>query len=220
MRASSPLLVLVSIFGVLAYLILPILGWGSFSGFFAHPTRTALMVVTVIAAVVAPFARSSFGGGVREDRGNRWVLVPLLLISLANGFVPAYTDVRGIWTLDGDTVRYAGLALYLVGIVLRMWPVFVLGPRFSPVVAIQKDHALVTGGIYGVIRHPSYVGLLVTMLGWVLVFRSAIGVLLVLLMVPALIARIEAEEKLLAAEFGDAYAAYRAHTWRLVPYVY
>ncbi len=57
-------------------------------------------------------------------------------------------------------------------------------------------------------------------LGWALAFRSAVGVLLVLLLVPPLIARIHAEERLLGSEFGEEYDAYRARTARLIPGVY
>jgi protein-S-isoprenylcysteine O-methyltransferase Ste14 len=219
MRAPTPFTLLVPVISVVIFLALPIIAWGDVAGFFAHPARAAVVLISILAAAVAPFAGAS-SGGEREDRGNRWVLVPLFVISIALGFLPAYTDVRNFWTLDGDAVRYSGLVIYVVGIVLRLWPVFVLGPRFSPVVAIQRGHALVTTGIYARIRHPSYLGLLVTALGWALVFRSAIGVLLVLLIFPAIVARIEAEERFLAAEFGEPYAAYRARTWRLVPHLY
>jgi protein-S-isoprenylcysteine O-methyltransferase Ste14 len=41
---------------------------------------------------------------------------------------------------------------------LPLWPVFVLGQRFSGLVAIQPGHTLVTSGVYGVIRNPSYAG--------------------------------------------------------------
>jgi hypothetical protein len=99
-------------------------------------------------------------------------------------------------------VRYAGLALYVVGVILRIAPVFVLGRRFSGLVAIQEGHELVTGGLYRFIRHPSYLGLLLGQLGWVLVFRSAIGVLVALLLLPPLVARMNSEEALLQSEFG------------------
>ena len=85
-----------------------------------------------------------------------------------------------VWTIDGDAVRWLGVVLFVVGGALRLWPVYVLGHRFSGLVAIQPGHALVTTGIYSVIRHPSYLGLFVNALGWALVFRSAVGVLLAL----------------------------------------
>ena len=97
---------------------------------------------------------------------------------------------------------------------------FVLGRRFNGLVAIQPGHTLVTRGIYSVIRHPSYLGLLVNALGWALAFRSGVGVLLTALTIPPLIARIRAEERLLRAQFGDAYDAYRSRTSRLLPGIY
>jgi len=78
----------------------------------------------------------------------------------------------------------------------------------------------VTGGIYRDIRHPSYLGLLISTLGWGLAFNSWVGVLLAAFLLPPLIARIHAEERLLASQFGDEYAAYRSRTWRLIPGVY
>jgi protein-S-isoprenylcysteine O-methyltransferase Ste14 len=78
----------------------------------------------------------------------------------------------------------------------------------------------VTSGVYGIIRHPSYLALLINSLGWSLAFRSGIGVILTLLLIPPLLARINAEEKLLQAQFGDQYNAYCSHTWRLIPRLY
>ncbi len=97
---------------------------------------------------------------------------------------------------------------------------FVLGRRFSGLVAIQPGHTLVTGGVYSIVRNPSYLGLLVNSLGWALAFRSAVGLLLAALAVPPLVARIRAEEALLRAQFGDEYDAYFARTWRLIPWLY
>lgn len=103
---------------------------------------------------------------------------------------------------------------------MRIWPVFVLGNRFSGLVAIQPGHRLVTTGIYRVIRHPSYLGLLISTLGWGLAFRSGIGVLLAGLLFPPLLARIRAEEKLLRSQFGAEYDSYRTRTSRLIPGLY
>jgi protein-S-isoprenylcysteine O-methyltransferase Ste14 len=96
----------------------------------------------------------------------------------------------------------------------------VLGHRFSGLVAIQPGHELVTSGIYGLIRHPSYLGLMINALAWALAFRSMLGVLLTALLIPPLIARIRSEENLLRAQFGADYDAYRARTSRLLPGLY
>lgn len=206
--------------GTAAYFALAILGWGGLAAFFSHLSLIALAVATAILVAVAYFAGGSLSPGVREDRGNRWVVGAFGLIGLLLGFLPAYTDRIEFWTIDRETVRWFGIALYLVGGALRLWPVFVLGHRFSGLVAIQPGHTLVTSGIYGVIRHPSYLGLLLNSLGWVLAFRSGVGVVLVVVLVPLLMARIRSEEALLYDQFGAEYDAYRARTSRLIPGVY
>ena len=144
----------------------------------------------------------------------------LALLGLLAAYLPAYTDRKALCSLDGESFRWLGVALYAAGGTLRIWPVFVLGRRFSGLVAIQPGHALVTNGIYGVIRHPNYLGLLVNALGWALAFRSGVGVLLTALMILPLLARMRAEEALLRAHFGAEYDAYRRRTWRLIPGFY
>jgi protein-S-isoprenylcysteine O-methyltransferase Ste14 len=216
----TPSLVFITLVGTFVYLGLAVLGWGGFAAFFSHPPLTALAIATFVMAGISLFSGGSISPGEREDRANRWVIVAFALIGLLLGYLPAYTDRKEFWTLDGDAIRWLGVALFAVGGALRLWPVFVLGRRFSGLVAIQPRHTLVTSGVYGVIRHPSYLGLLVNSLGWSLAFRSGVGVLLTALTIPPLIARIHAEEKLLRSQFGDEYNAYSARTSRLIPGLY
>jgi protein-S-isoprenylcysteine O-methyltransferase Ste14 len=216
----TPRLAFITVVGTLAYLGLAILGWGSFAAFFSHPALIALVIVGFVLTGVALFSGGNLSPGEREDKGNRWVLAAFGVIGLLLAYVPAYTDRTDVWTLDGDAIRWLGVVLFAAGGALRIWPVFVLGRRFSGLVAIQSGHTLVTSGVYGVIRHPSYLGLLVNALGWALAFRSGVGVLLTALTIPPLVARIRAEERLLRAQFGDAYDAYRSRTSRLLPGIY
>jgi protein-S-isoprenylcysteine O-methyltransferase Ste14 len=206
--------------GTAAYLGLAILGGGGFAAFFSHKALVALAVTLFVMAGAAAFAGGNLSSGVREDRSNRWVIAAFALIGLIAAYLPAYTDGKEFWTLDGDAIRWLGVLLFAAGGALRIWPVFVLGDRFSGLVAIQPGHTLVTGGIYGVIRHPSYLGLLVSSIGWGLAFRSGVGVLLAALMIPPLLARISAEERLLREEFGAGFEAYCARTFRLIPGIY
>ncbi len=154
---------------------------------------------------VSLFSAGNLSPGEREDRGNRWVLAAFAVIGLLNGYLPALTDRLDFWTFGGDGVRWLGVVLFTAGGAVRLWPVFVLGRRFSGLVAIQPGHTLVTTGIYSVIRHPSYLGLLVSSLGWGLAFRSGVGILLAVLSLVPVIGRIRAEEVLLHSEFGAEY---------------
>jgi protein-S-isoprenylcysteine O-methyltransferase Ste14 len=206
--------------GSAAYLGLAVFGEGGMSAFFAHPALVGLAVSFAATVVVALFAGGNLSSGVREDRQNRWVLIAFGVIGLLIGFVPAWTDRLEFWTLDGDNIRWLGVVLFAIGGALRLWPVFVLGDRFSGLVSIQPGHALVTSGIYSVIRHPSYLGALIYSLGWSLAFRSGAGVLLTVLLIPPLVARIRSEESLLHRQFGAEYDAYRARTSRMIPGVF
>jgi len=217
---TLPVRVAFVVVGTILYLGLAVFGWGGFAAYFTNPARAALAVALLALAVVSVFAGGNLSTGEREDRGNRWVIAAFAVIGLLAGYVPALTDRMELWTFDGDGIRWSGVVLFALGGALRIWPVFVLGRRFSGLVAIQPGHTLVTDGPYRIIRHPSYLGLLVNSLGWALAFRAGAGVLLTALLVPPLLARINAEERLLRSAFGAAYDAFRTRTWRLIPGLY
>ncbi|QOF70705.1 isoprenylcysteine carboxylmethyltransferase family protein [Aminobacter sp. SR38] len=213
-------ILILGVAGTLVSLGLAILGAGGFMAFFSNPSRTAAAILTVVLMVVALFSSANLSPGEQEDRANRWVLPALGVIGLLSAFLPAYDDRIDFWTIGGETIRWIGVALFAAGGMLRLWPFFVLGSRFSGLVAIQPGHRLVTSGIYALIRHPSYLGLLVNALGWALVFRSGVGVILVGLTLVPLVARIRSEELLLRTHFGAEYDDYARRTWRLVPGLY
>ncbi|MBX6316760.1 MAG: isoprenylcysteine carboxylmethyltransferase family protein [Isosphaeraceae bacterium] len=219
-RMPSPAALLLMILSGVLFLGLAAWGWGSGSGLLAHPARAGACLVVVLATVAALFAGLNLSGFQRPGAHGYWLLVPIALITVALAWLPAYTDRRDLGTLDGDMVRYLGLALLAIGSVLRVGPMFVLGRRFTWPLATHEEHRLVTTGFYRFIRHPSYLGALLGGIGWVLVFRSGIGLLLMGLLVPVFLAVIRAEEALLRSEFGEAYAAYQRRTWRLLPFLY
>jgi protein-S-isoprenylcysteine O-methyltransferase Ste14 len=212
--------ILLTVSNMVLFVGLAVLGWGGWSAFIENPVRAAAVVIIALITIAAMFSSGNISSGRREDTTNRWIFIPVLAISLILGWLPAYTDRRDFVTIDGDWTRYFGLLLFVFGCVLRVATVFVLGRRFSGLVAIQEGHKLETGSLYRFIRHPSYLGVLIAVVGWALIFRSVIGVLVSFLLVPPLIARMNAEEALLASEFGSEYAEYCWRTWRLVPFLY
>lgn len=216
----APRLALLASVGAVVYLGLAILGEGGFAAFFAHPPLIALTIAFLALTVASFGTKASLSSGEREDRKNRWVLTAFGIIGFLSAFLPPYADRKEFWTFDGDTVRWLGVIVFVIGGILRLWPVYVLGRRFSGLVAIQPGHTLVTTGIYSIIRHPSYLGLLINPLGWALAFRSVVGLILTALLLIPTVARIRSEEALLLSQFGDEYEAYRARTSRLIPGIY
>lgn len=209
-----------ALFGVLFYLGLAIAGGGGWQAFMDNTARLATAIMTIALMVTAMFTRGNLSSGVREDKSNRWILVFICVAGIAFGYLPAYWDRQNFITLGGEDIRWVGFLLYTLGGILRLYPVFVLGHRFSGLVAIQPQHTLVTTGIYSVIRHPSYLGMIINMIGWCLVLRSLGGLLIAGLFLIPLIARINSEEKMLSSEFGTEYENYRSKTSRLIPHIY
>ncbi|UZE14371.1 methyltransferase family protein [Pseudomonas sp. B21-053] len=216
----SPKLAFFAVVSTLAYLGLAVWGLGGFAAFFSHGSLVVVALATVVMAIASLFTEVNLSSGEREDRGNRWVLPVFGIIGLLSGYLPAYTDRIDFWTFGGEGVRWLGALLFIVGGALRLWPVFVLGKRFSGLVAIQPGHTLVTDGIYRTLRNPSYLGLMVIGIGWALAFRSVVGLILAALTLIPLIARIHSEEALLRAQFGREYEDYCGRTWRLIPGIY
>ncbi|HWE40056.1 MAG TPA: isoprenylcysteine carboxylmethyltransferase family protein [Isosphaeraceae bacterium] len=195
-------------------------GWGGWGPLLAHPARAGACAATIAAAVAIAFTDVNARGLRRPDTHGSLALVPLAILGVILTGLPAYCDRRNLVTIDGDATRYVGLALLLIGCVLRIGPMFVLGGRFTWPLASQEPHRLETTGFYRHVRHPSYLGAVLWGLGWALVFRSLLGVALMALEVVLFHPIIAEEEALLSAEFGDDYAAYRRRTWRLVPFLY
>ncbi|WP_222832593.1 methyltransferase family protein [Pseudomonas sp. SC3(2021)] len=219
MKMSAQMTV-VAILATLAYLGLAMWGIGGVAVFFSHGSLVVVALATLAMVIASLFTEVNLSSGEREDRANRWVIPAFGVIGLISGFLPAYCDRLNILTLGGEGIRWFGALLFIIGGALRLWPVFVLGRRFSGLVAIQPGHRLVTDGIYQRVRNPSYLGLVINAVGWALAFRSLVGLLLAALTLIPLIARIHSEEALLRGQFGAEYDAYCARSWRLLPGVY
>jgi len=115
----------------------------------------------------------------------------------------------------------AGLVVAVAGIALRLWAIYTLGRFFVCIVVIQPEHQLVDRGPYRAVRHPSYTGLLVGVLGLALMLGDWVALATAFaLSLAGLLIRIRSEERALLEGLGQQYADYMARTWRLVPGVW
>ena len=168
-------LALLTAVSLVIFLGIAMAGEGGPSRFFSRPPLVAVTIVTIALGIAALFTEGHIGSGVREDRSNRWVLAAFTVLSLALAWLPALGDRTDTLTFGGDAVRWLGVALYAAGGVLRLRRSSSWGDGSAASWRSSGITALVTDGLYGVIRHPSYLGLLVTCVGWSLVFRSLSG---------------------------------------------
>lgn len=160
------------------------------------------------------------GGGEVQDRGSMRLLWLVICTSM---FVGSWIGAVKPHTIFGGAawVRTAALAMIAVGLAIRWSSIITLGRAFSVNVAIREGQRVMRSGLYGVVRHPSYTGLLLAIYAVGLHTRNWLA--LAIIAVPptaALLYRIRIEEEALTRAFGQEYVEYSAETKRLLPGIY
>jgi protein-S-isoprenylcysteine O-methyltransferase Ste14 len=108
---------------------------------------------------------------------------------------------------------WLGLLIMVAGSALRIWSIRTSGESFKEQVAVATKQRLATTGPYARVRHPAYLGLIISYLGVTMIFSSALGLAaLLVLVVPTIVFRIFKEEKILSAHFGEEWRRYTAQT--------
>jgi protein-S-isoprenylcysteine O-methyltransferase Ste14 len=115
----------------------------------------------------------------------------------------------------------AGLTLIVCGIGLRAWSIATLGPFFQYRIEVQPEHRVVTAGPYRYVRHPSYSGVALVLLGIALATGDVLSLPVVAVLGGAgLLVRIGAEERQLTEALGADYERFAAKRKRLIPGVW
>jgi protein-S-isoprenylcysteine O-methyltransferase Ste14 len=111
-----------------------------------------------------------------------------------------------------------GLSVAWLGMAVRAWSVRALGEFFTVDVTVAADQRVIDDGPYALVRHPSYTGMLMAILGFGIALDSW-GAVAAALFLPlaAVVIRIRHEEAMLRRELGEPYEAYAKRTARLVP---
>jgi protein-S-isoprenylcysteine O-methyltransferase Ste14 len=147
------------------------------------------------------------------------IVVVCLVGAIALGYRVAHVDST---ILGGGWAPFViGFAVLVAGILLRAWAILTLGRFFTPSVQIQQGQRVVESGPYRYVRHPSYTGMLVALIGLGIALDDWLSLLvLALLPLTGILVRIRYEESVLLDSLGDDYRDYAARTSRLVPGVW
>lgn len=118
-------------------------------------------------------------------------------------------------------LKYLGLGVIIIGIVIRLIAVVSLGKFFTVDVTIRKNHKLKKDGLYKYLRHPSYFASLISFIGFGISLNNWFSLLLTTIAISTVfIIRIRIEEKLLIEQFGPEYIDYKKVTSGLIPFIY
>jgi len=124
-------------------------------------------------------------------------------------------------TLTSLALAAVGASLAFAGVLISLWAIYTTVRRHVILDGghfVKKDHPLVTGGAYGFVRNPMYLGIILLWFGIAIAFQSALlfGVA-ALYVVPAFWFYILAEERMMASEFGTQFDEYTHRVGRLLP---
>jgi protein-S-isoprenylcysteine O-methyltransferase Ste14 len=151
-----------------------------------------------------------------RDKGGLWVVAQFILLALIVA-VPMWAS-RPVATLPVP-LHAAGWLLLALGLVCVVLAAQALGSALTPLPRPVSDGTLRIKGIYGVVRHPMYLGVLCLALGWVLLRQSAPGMLLVAVLFVFLDRKAAREEQWLIHKYPD-YANYQTRVKKLLPGIY
>jgi protein-S-isoprenylcysteine O-methyltransferase Ste14 len=166
------------------------------------------------------FATHVSGSAERgQDRFSGVALVAGVLLAISLGSRLA-RDVPGAAIEPGTlAVFWVGMLIGLAGIALRWYAIRSLGRFFRMRVMTVPDQVVIESGPYALVRHPSYTGALMTVLGVILCSTNWLAVACFLIALPGFAYRIGVEERALVGALGDPYRDYMRRTKRLIPYL-
>ncbi|MBD2462214.1 isoprenylcysteine carboxylmethyltransferase family protein [Oscillatoria sp. FACHB-1407] len=158
-------------------------------------------------------------GWRQGQRGEYWVVAQAVLF-IAMFFVPVYQPVPISLEPVARYVLWAiALALGLFALILLLKGLLDLGKSLTPLPYPREDGQLVQTGVYGIVRHPLYSGLILGVLSWAVFNLSLSHAIASLVFFVFFNAKANQEEQWLSEKYPD-YAAYQQRVKKLIPWVY
>ncbi|MGB7790328.1 MAG: isoprenylcysteine carboxylmethyltransferase family protein [Terrimicrobiaceae bacterium] len=148
------------------------------------------------------------------QRGGFWVLSQGLLLVAVILLAVRFRRKRhhSVAVIPGGILLTIGTGLALAGAIA-------LGRNITPFPKPSENAQLVRRGIFSLIRHPIYTGVMLASLGWALVWQSWPALLTASGLIPFFDAKTRREEKWLREKFAD-YGEYEKCVKRFIPRIY
>lgn len=154
----------------------------------------------------------------KADQGSLRLIWRVIPISTLLAFFIGISSRYGAYDWGQYWLNYTALALVPIGMIIRQTAISTLKEFFTVQVAISPQHKLIETGLYRYIRHPSYTGIMVYIIGLAFSLSNYLSLLLLLLPVYwVIIHRIGIEEQALVSAFGTEYENYQKRTGKLLP---
>ena len=123
------------------------------------------------------------------------------------------------YIIEYNSIRYIGLAVYLIFSWVQIWAFKSLGENYSQDILIKKNHQLVTKGPFRIIRHPQYISQILVDLGGAAATLSYIVAPIAIIQIPFILLRASVEDKLMAKHFGNEFSSYKKKSGFVLPFL-
>ena len=192
---------------------------------FYHPIMAGVWIATdvlwIVPETILSIRLRSAKDAQKADRGSKSIVITAVNLGVCLGFLAAFEVPSFSLEAHWKAVFSLGIAVWLGGILFRLVSIRILGHSFTYDVATSKDQQIVERGPYRWLRHPSYLGSLLAMIGFGMTLTNWLAMLLPVCCVATAYAyRIPIEEQALVRGLGSDYSDYMRRTWRLIPFVY
>lgn len=149
--------------------------------------------------------------------------LPFLWI-IISGCISAgsFIATRQLWgTANPEITQPTGISIVVIGFIIRWISIIQLGSMFTVDVAISSSHILKTNGMYQLVRHPTYLGLMLIITGLAILLNNWLACITMIIPIFVVLNyRMVVEEKALTGEFGDQYFQYKQKVKRIIPFIY
>ena len=177
-------------------------------------------IVWLVPELVSSVTKNAGRNAQLHDRNSKFAVVGGIWIGTFIGFWLAFAARQFAISWDRTFLFAVGILLILAGVAFRWYAVRTLGRFFTLQVAIQPGQTVVESGPYRLIRHPSYTGSLMSLLGLGFVLSNWLSLVAVLLFtIIGYSYRIWVEEMTLVNALGEPYREYMKRTKRIIPFV-
>ena len=134
-------------------------------------------------------------------------------------FGPNYLNTHASIAPPNALLLWLGYGIFILGIVITLIAAINLGKNLTPLPRPKEHAELIQRGLYRLVRHPIYFGVIMLSVGWGLIQQSTLVWLYVVIIAIFFDIKSRKEEQWLQAKFS-AYADYQGRVRKLIPWVY
>ena len=182
--------------------------------------KTIILVIAAASLWLSQPGFSSRDAKAHAESDKKSILIILIMSSLS----VLVSVMEWAYTTNTETSSFwlslIGLIMLTAGIGIRIWAIKTLGKNFTATATLTANHQFISSGPYQIVRHPSYLGAFLAIVGCP-VFLNAFWATLFsfIFMTFAYVIRITVEEKMLSSYFGESYEKYKLQTKIFIPFI-